>query len=67
MFEEKEKKIRVTITLKKILNRDSGINVNSKRYFEAFYDGEIPKETVEIMLKKIKSNITDMDKEIDKK
>lgn len=67
MEKKKEKDIRITITLKKTLDRDYGLSVTNKSWFEANYDGEIPRETIEIILEKIKSKIIDLDRQIDKK
>lgn len=66
MEKKKEKDIRITITLKKTLDHDSGVSINNKSWFEVNYDGKIPKETIEIILEKIKSKIIDLDRQIDK-
>ena len=66
-MDEKEKKIRITINLKKTLNLDAGVSISNKTYFEINYDGKIRKETVEMISEKIKSKIIDIDRYLDKK
>ena len=67
IIEEKEKTIRITISLRKTLNADIGVSVRERRYFETNYDGKLSKETIEILLEKTKNRIIDMEKKIDKK